>query len=135
LLYCAKSGNLLRGKWLRVRKHRNVDMVTVSTNGPDLGIAGLEACTTCSGSPRRIRPVADWKPKLHSVVRDPRYPRLNLFRREGGDDFLEARVIAQWIPKRQQFQLAVGDGSWWTDSHGELLAGEIFLAGPGSDHR
>jgi hypothetical protein len=60
---------------------------------------------------------------------------VNLFRREGGDDFLEARVPAERVPKRQQFQLPVGDGSWWTNSHGELLAGEIFLAGPGSDHR
>src|SRR6266850_1182476 len=64
-----------------------------------------------------------------------RLPLQNLFRREGGDDFLEARVTAKGVPKRQKFQLAVSDGSRWTDSDCELLAGEIFLTGPGSDHR
>jgi len=31
-----------------------------------------------------------------------------LLRREGGDDFFEARIAAQRIPEREQFQVAIG---------------------------
>ena len=33
--------------------------------------------------------------------------RLNSFQREGGNDLLETRVAAQWIPKRHQFQITI----------------------------
>ena len=54
---------------------------------------------------------------------------------EGGDDLFEARVAAQWIPKRHQFQLTISDWAWRAGDHGQLLASEIFVADPGRNHR
>ena len=60
---------------------------------------------------------------------------LLLYRCEGGDDFFEARIATQGVPKRQQFQVAVGESARGTDGDGKLLAGEIFITNPRSDHR
>jgi hypothetical protein len=54
---------------------------------------------------------------------------------EGGEDFFKARVSPQRIPKRQQFQLAIGEAARGTDGDGKLFAGEIFVANPRGDHR
>ena len=58
-----------------------------------------------------------------------------LFRGEGGDDFFEAWIATQWVPERQQFQVAVVEWARETDGDCKLLAGEIFITNPGSDHR
>ena len=58
-----------------------------------------------------------------------------LFRREGGNDPLKARVASQRIPKRQEFQLAIAEVAWVPDCDGKLFEGEIFVANPGSNHR
>ena len=50
------------------------------------------------------------------------------------DEFFKARIASQWIPKRQQFQLAVGETARDADSGGELLQGKIFVANPRSNH-
>src|SRR6266436_2560038 len=54
--------------------------------------------------------------------------------REGGDDFLEARLAAQRIPPRHQFQFAIADVAGRLDDDGELFAGEIFLSKPRCNH-
>src|SRR5262249_524449 len=59
---------------------------------------------------------------------------LVFLRGEGGDDFLEARVAAQRIPKRQQFQFAIADATGRADGAGKLFEGEAFFANPGSNH-
>ncbi len=38
-----------------------------------------------------------------------------LLRCKGGDDFFKARVATKWIPKGEQFQLAVGEPAWRAD--------------------
>ena len=50
-------------------------------------------------------------------------------------EFFKARVAAQWIPERQQFQLAVTEAASTADDAGKLFASEIFVANPRSDHR
>src|SRR6267143_705246 len=61
--------------------------------------------------------------------------KLILFRSERGDDLLKARIAAQRIPKRQQFQLTIADRARRAGGDGELFAGKIFVANPRSDHR
>src|SRR5262249_21197589 len=55
--------------------------------------------------------------------------------REGGNDLLEARVAAQRVPERQKFQLTIADRAWRPCDSGQLFAGVIFVANPGSYHR
>src|SRR5882724_8965961 len=59
------------------------------------------------GSQLRLpgRSWADDKERVPHLFRPTR--PADSFWREGGDDFLEARVAAQWVPKRQQLQLAI----------------------------
>jgi hypothetical protein len=61
----------------------------------------------------------------------------HVLRRERGDDFLEARISAQWIPVREQLQLAVGQKSGARKPRCllQLFARELFLAYPGCDDR
>src|SRR6266481_7737692 len=54
--------------------------------------------------------------------------------REGGDDFFEARIAAERIPPRHQFQFAIADVAGRLDDDGELFAGEIFLSNPRCNH-
>jgi hypothetical protein len=56
-------------------------------------------------------------------------------RRQGGDDFFEPRIAAQGIPKRQEFQLAIADGTGVPNDGGKLFAGEVVVANPSSDYR
>ena len=56
-----------------------------------------------------------------------------LLGRERGDYFFEALVAAQRIPKRQQLQFPVVNAAWKAAGAGKLFAGEIVIAGPGSD--
>ena len=58
-----------------------------------------------------------------------------LLRREGSDDFFEARIAAQRVPIRHQFQFAIGGAAWISDGDGKLFAGEIFFTNPRSNHR
>src|SRR5207237_1298691 len=53
-----------------------------------------------------------------------------LFRRERGDDFFEARIAPQWIPKREQLQIAVAEGTRVAHDLGKLFKREILLANP-----
>src|SRR5213083_41249 len=57
------------------------------------------------------------------------------FWRQRGDNLLEAGVAAQRVPERQEFQLAIADGTWRMDGDGQLLTGEILIANPPGDHR
>src|SRR5438552_2920424 len=50
------------------------------------------------------------------------------------DELFKARIAAQWIPERQQFQLAVTEAASTADDAGKLFASEIFVANPRSDH-
>ena len=54
-------------------------------------------------------------------------------RGERGNDFFEARVAAQRVPPRQQFQLAIAEQAWGADGDGKLFAGEIVVTNPRSD--
>src|SRR6266481_9038678 len=54
--------------------------------------------------------------------------------REGGDDFFEARIAAERIPPRHQFQFAIADVAGRLDDDGELFAGEIFFSNPRCNH-
>ncbi len=58
-----------------------------------------------------------------------------LLGRERGDDSFKARIAAQRVPKRQQFQSAIAEGAWVAEGGGKLFACEIFVASPRSDHR
>src|SRR5262245_3961383 len=60
-------------------------------------------------------------------------PQCTLSRCEACDDFLEARVAAQGIPPRHQFQVAIAYAAWKLARAGKLFAGEIVIANPGSD--
>src|SRR6266550_7043283 len=53
---------------------------------------------------------------------------------KGINDFFEARVAAQWVPIGLQLQLTITHGARGLDSDSELLAREIFVAGPRGDH-
>src|SRR5437016_7263043 len=53
-----------------------------------------------------------------------------LFRRERGDDFFEARIVPQWIPKREQLQIAVAEGTRVAHDLGKLFKREILLVNP-----
>src|SRR6266403_4909985 len=64
-----------------------------------------------------------------------RHLLLLLCRREGGNDFFEARIATQRVPEWQQLQFAVGDSARGPEGDGKLFAGEVFVANPGSDHR
>src|ERR1044071_1134815 len=55
--------------------------------------------------------------------------------RERRDKFFKTRVAAQRVPEWEQFQLAIGNGTWRAGGNGQLLAGELFITNPGSDHR
>src|SRR5437016_3623882 len=50
-------------------------------------------------------------------------------------DFFEARIAAQWIPVRQQFQLAITESVWQPHGCFELLERQIFFANPRCDDR
>ncbi len=52
------------------------------------------------------------------------------FRREGGDDFLKARITAERVPKREQLQLAVAERSRHAGDDGQLFTGQVFFADP-----
>src|SRR5437764_3948465 len=59
---------------------------------------------------------------------------VSLCRRERGDDFFEARIAAERVPDREQFQGTVAQhvrcvGS--TQSSFQLLQGKLLLARPG----
>src|SRR5207247_9396067 len=56
-----------------------------------------------------------------------------ILRRERSDNFLEARIAAQGIPGRSQFQLAVAKRAREPGRHRQLLASEVFLTDPGSN--
>src|SRR5262249_48964993 len=51
------------------------------------------------------------------------------------DEFFKARVAAQRIPKRHEFQVAIAEGDRAMDDAGKLFAGELFVTDPRSDHR
>src|SRR5207244_13479379 len=52
-----------------------------------------------------------------------------------GGALCKARIASQRVPKRQQFEVAVVEWASWTDGDCQLLAGEIFITSPRSDHR
>jgi hypothetical protein len=54
---------------------------------------------------------------------------------KGINDFFEAWIAAQRVPKGQQLQLPVRGSGWVPESDRELFAGEIFVANPSSYRR
>src|SRR5206468_811103 len=60
----------------------------------------------------------------------PCNPWLKSLRREGGDDFFEAEIAPQRIPKREQLQISIGQRPWNVSSRGKLFKREILLANP-----
>src|SRR5206468_10354323 len=64
----------------------------------------------------------------------PRDPWLILLRREGGDDFLEAPVAAQRVPKWQQLQLTIAWRHGITKGTSKLFTSHIFITSPRGDH-
>jgi hypothetical protein len=82
---------------------------------------------------RRKQLHCDVRPKTMTLLATPTDAALLWC--EGGEDFFKARVSPQRIPKRQQFQLAIGEAARGTDGDGKLFAGEIFVANPRGDHR
>src|SRR5206468_3979502 len=50
------------------------------------------------------------------------------------DELFKARIAAQRIPERQQFQSAVTEAAWTANGAGKLFAGEISVTNPCSDH-
>jgi hypothetical protein len=71
---------------------------------------------------------------MHTRAALPIGKRLQL-RRDRGDDLLRDRVAGQWIPKREQFQIAVAEVVPRVDDDCKLFAGEIFVANPCGHHR
>src|ERR1700730_4362570 len=61
--------------------------------------------------------------------------RRSILRRERSDDLIEARIAAERIPDRHEFQLAIAEAARAVDGHGKLFAGEVFVTNPRSDHR
>ena len=57
-------------------------------------------------------------------------PGALIFRHEGDDDFLEARIAAKRVPEGEQFELAVTERDGVLQSYRELFAGQIFLPDP-----
>ena len=51
------------------------------------------------------------------------------------DELFKARIAAQRIPERQQFQFAIAEPAWAADDNGKLFAGEIFFTNPGGGYR
>ena len=60
---------------------------------------------------------------------------VRLFRRERGDDFFEARIAAQRIPRWIEAKFAVAGTSWNFCDDFQLLNRESGLTGPGIDQR
>src|SRR5437762_7634272 len=84
--------------------------------------------------------MTEWPPRHPESARvgsrDALESNRKLFRREGGDDFFEARIAAQRIPKGEQLQGAVVGNhisSLRMSSSRQLLQGELLLTGPGGD--
>src|SRR5262249_1941506 len=51
------------------------------------------------------------------------------------DEFFKARVAAQRIPNRHEFQVAIAEGDRAMDDAGKLFGGEFLGTDPRSDHR
>ena len=50
------------------------------------------------------------------------------------NELLKARVAAQGVPPREQFEPTVAEWAWETDALVQLFEGEIFVANPGGNH-
>src|SRR5439155_17931139 len=46
------------------------------------------------------------------------------------DELFKARIAAQRIPERQQFQVTIAEVAWTADDAGKLFAGEILVTDP-----
>src|SRR5438132_12513981 len=57
------------------------------------------------------------------------------FGRERGYDLFEARIPAQRIAPRHQFQLTIAKGTGVANGDGKLLTGQSVVANPSRDHR
>jgi hypothetical protein len=69
-------------------------------------------------------------------LRDLHSTRLSLqvyFRRERGDDSFKARITAQRVVPRHQFQIAIVDAARELGSAGKLFAGQVLVTYPCSD--
>src|SRR5215471_21275261 len=58
-----------------------------------------------------------------------------VFRCKRRDDFFEVRIATKRVPPWHQFQFAIGYAARTGERNGELLAGEILVTYPGSNHR
>src|SRR4029450_4689736 len=50
------------------------------------------------------------------------------------EELLKARVAAQRVPPREQFQSTIAESAWEADDALQLFKSEISIANPGSDH-
>src|SRR5438309_2351328 len=57
--------------------------------------------------------------------------RKDLFRGEGGDNFFEARIAAEWVPPGKQLQTTVAECAGKLRGLCQLLQGKIFFTNPG----
>ena len=95
------------------------------------------------GDPPSVRPRHDESstglavrlPPLRELCRDKTawLEDDRLFRGKGINDFLEARIAAERIIPRQQFQSAVTEEAGYLRRFHKILQGEIFLAHPCRD--
>src|SRR5712664_829950 len=58
-----------------------------------------------------------------------------LFRRKRSDDFLEARIAAEWVPVGVQTQMSIAHITRNSGRDGELLKCEVLLFSPSAGDR
>src|SRR2546428_14141714 len=63
-------------------------------------------------------------------VLSPGDPLLILLRGEGGDNLFEARISAERVPKRHQFQFAIIQEARSANRDLDLFAGEVSISNP-----
>src|SRR5207245_5079207 len=96
------------------------------------GYLHQQPCDDCVGD-RNLIDVASFQ-LSEEVLRVHESSRRTFLWRQRGDNFLEARIAAQGIQGRKQFQLAVAKRrARKPGCNRQLLASEVFLTDPGSD--
>src|SRR4029077_2434192 len=123
-MYCAKIYRALRGKLENALKRR--DRGCRGFHGSE----GMESCPARHAEVEQRRERSRTGRATCSRILLQRDRLLRFF-----DELFKARVAAQWIIERQQFQFAIAEVAWAADNNGKLFAGEIFLTNPCSYRR
>src|SRR5262249_48893699 len=58
----------------------------------------------------------------------------SFFRSDSSDDFFRARIAPERVPNREELYLALADRAWCANGDRQLLASQILIAQPGSNH-